>query len=109
MHSSTRRKRGTRRSSWASQGVTGMAVSAMVASGGDGGVRAGRIDEGESVRVEREGDAGVEGVEWQREGRSRATGGQPGRVEVVRARRAHALLPTGRRLKTVGRLASQLQ
>ena len=65
MHSSMRRKRGTRRSSWASQGVAGMAVSAVVASGGDGGVRAGRTEEGESVRGR---GRGVEGVSWRRLG-----------------------------------------
>ena len=52
LHNSTRRKRDTRRSSWASQGVAGMAVSAVVASGGDGGVRARegkRAEKGERV------------------------------------------------------------
>ena len=47
----------------------------------------------------------VEGVPGCR-GILRATGRQASRVEVaearVRARRPHALLPTGRRLKTVG-------
>ena len=62
MHSSMRRKRDTRRSSWASQGVAGMAVSAVVASGGDGGVRAGRTEEGRAFGGER-GGVGREGGE----------------------------------------------
>ena len=71
MHSSTRRKRDTRRSSWASQGVAGMAVSAVVAIGGDGGVRAGRTEEGESVRGrERESQTAL-GIAWCRPDASR--------------------------------------
>ena len=64
MHSSTRRKRGTRRSSWASQGVAGMAVSAVVASGSDGGVRADRIEEGKSVRGRERESLKDLGVAW---------------------------------------------
>ena len=71
LHSSTRRKRDTRRSSWASQGVAGMAVSAVVASGGDGGVRAGRTEEGESVRGRERESRTALGVAWHRPDESR--------------------------------------
>ena len=71
LHSSTRRKRDTRRSSWASQGVAGMAVSAVVASGGDGGVRAGRTEEGESVRGRVRESRMALGVAWHRPDASR--------------------------------------
>ena len=94
MHSSTRRKRGTRRSSWASQGVAGMAVSAVVASGGDGGVRAEEQRRGRAFGGER-GRAGrlwgSRGIVQTRRGGAR----QAGREEVAAAcscaRRARAL------------------
>ena len=100
MHSSTRRKRDTRRSSWASQGVAGMAVSAVVASGGDGGVRAGRTEEGESER-EPDGSGG-------RVASSRRVEAEPGRQggrrwpRRVAARVGHAPSPTGARRKATG-------
>ena len=94
MHSSTRRKRDTRRSSWASQGVAGMAVSAVVASGGDGGVRAGRTEEGESVRGERERAGrlwGSRGIVQTRRGGARQAGWEEVAAACSCARRARAL------------------
>ena len=77
-----------------------MAVSAVVASSGDGGVRAGRTEEGESER-EPDGSGG-------RVASSRRVEAEPGRQggrmwpRRVAARVGHAPSPTGARRKATG-------
>ena len=97
MHRLTRRKRGTRRSSWASQGVAGMAVSAVVASGGDGGVRAERTEEGESVRGREWESQTALGVAWRHPDASR-------RSQVGREGGGGRARPSGARWETVAAL-----
>ena len=90
MCGSTMRTKATMRIPGARRGGEREAVAAAMANGGDG-LRSEASREG-GRNPEREGrDAGVEGGAWRCEGRSRATGGQPGKQEVAgRRRRASA-------------------
>ena len=79
-----------------------MALGAAAASGGDGGPRVSsgeRARGGERERRVRERGQGLRGISVASlEGVGEAGGGQS-RVEVARAWRAHALVPSGTRLK----------